>query len=236
MAIGLGRFHFDAWQEQRAAAEVLPNGLKVLRSATALGQPVATIFKPKATKPTHDVWFHTVERRDAFIQKTSDDYDASLARKAQRRRDEREGDLSQCDPGAIFANVWGYEQTNVDYYEVVKRSGSTVWIRPIGEELVPGSEGYMCERVRPAKGSFLAEPCKVCGGDASWALHCEMLGSFEHAYEPKPGGNTQRKRVTFCSGKPYLSFRCGSGSLVNVISFGNADALVLDSHYQSHYA
>jgi hypothetical protein len=58
--------------------------------------------------------------------------------------------------GDVFVNCWGYDQTNVDYYEVVRRSptGATVWIRPIRDETVEGSEGPMCDHVTPVPGAY----------------------------------------------------------------------------------
>ncbi len=39
--------------------------------------------------------------------------------------------------GAILVYKWGYEQTNAQFFEVVRRSksGATVWLREIGSEL-----------------------------------------------------------------------------------------------------
>lgn len=62
--------------------------------------------------------------------------------------------------GDILYDAWGYEQTNIDFYQVVEVKSKSVVIRPIGEEIVPGSCGFMCEKVRPAKDSFTGEPMK----------------------------------------------------------------------------
>lgn len=35
-------------------------------------------------------------------------------------------------PGAILSSSWGYEQTNIDWYEVIKRKGDWVWVEKIG--------------------------------------------------------------------------------------------------------
>lgn len=61
--------------------------------------------------------------------------------------------------GDIFEGSWGYDQTNVDFYEVVgfTPSGKSVRLRPIRKVTVPGSEGFMSRRVTPALGEFCGE-------------------------------------------------------------------------------
>lgn len=36
--------------------------------------------------------------------------------------------------GKIVEYSWGYEQTNIDYYLIVKRSKHFAWLQPIGEK------------------------------------------------------------------------------------------------------
>lgn len=121
-------------------------------------------------------------------------------------------DLTLADPGAIFEYSWGYDQTNIDYFQVVRRSGSTVWVRPINGKSIPGSEGFMSDRVVPVKDAFVPEPCSVkneydddCGYGPGAARHFESCGAFDHAYQAKVGGNTKRKTVKFSNGRPYLA-------------------------------
>ena len=56
--------------------------------------------------------------------------------------------------GDIFARSWGYDQTNVDFYEVVgiTPSGKSVRIVPIASEIVEGA-GTAYTRVRAVPGS-----------------------------------------------------------------------------------
>ena len=50
--------------------------------------------------------------------------------------------------GDIFYNVWGYDQTNVDFYQVVSLHGAhTAVIRPLHGRVV--EEGNMCGKVVP---------------------------------------------------------------------------------------
>ena len=38
--------------------------------------------------------------------------------------------------GDIFVSSWGYDQTNIDFYEVVKATKATVTVRAIGKRVV----------------------------------------------------------------------------------------------------
>ena len=59
--------------------------------------------------------------------------------------------------GDIVSNSWGYEQTNVDFAQVVKITAKTITVRPIAQEVEEGSIGYagMSQNVSGVKDSFL---------------------------------------------------------------------------------
>ena len=49
--------------------------------------------------------------------------------------------------GSILMSSWGYDQTNVDFYKVKRRTRRSVWLVEIGSELVEGSGGFMSGKV-----------------------------------------------------------------------------------------
>ena len=59
--------------------------------------------------------------------------------------------------GRVFVNDWGWEQTNIDFWQVVgvTPSGKSVKLRRIGYTVVPGSEGFMCEARVPLVDAFV---------------------------------------------------------------------------------
>lgn len=59
--------------------------------------------------------------------------------------------------GDIFTSSWGYDQTNVDFYEVVRTTPKSVEIRAIGTR-VAQVDSVGNERVEPAPGKFTGEP------------------------------------------------------------------------------
>ena len=55
--------------------------------------------------------------------------------------------------GTIYRASWGYDQTNIDYYEVVKTTPKMIELRPIAAERTPG-EAYASEWVEPIPGRY----------------------------------------------------------------------------------
>jgi hypothetical protein len=68
--------------------------------------------------------------------------------------------LESVKEGDIYVASWGWEQTNIDAYQVVARKGATVTLREIGLESIEGSEGFMSDRVRPVKDAFIGNEFK----------------------------------------------------------------------------
>lgn len=52
--------------------------------------------------------------------------------------------------GTIWATSWGYDQTNVEFFQVVRATEKSVWVREIQQEARDG-------RVWPIKDAFLDE-------------------------------------------------------------------------------
>lgn len=84
--------------------------------------------------------------------------------------------------GDIFYASWGYDQTNVDYFQVIRVTESGAYFRPIGQKLVKSSE-YGHEEVMPAKNMW----------DDSWNPF--MKGN--------PKGSFKKIQV-YRDGEPYI--------------------------------
>jgi len=98
------------------------------------------------------------EARIYAAMKTDEDMARELV-KAERRAvkaAERKAVPNPFKVGMIFENSWGYEQTNVDYYEVVRVTPRGVYVRPIGCKSVvnSGLSHGMADSVVPDKGNF----------------------------------------------------------------------------------
>ena len=56
--------------------------------------------------------------------------------------------------GDIFHDTWGYDQTNVDWYEVTGLTGASVRMRPIAHDYIEDGPGAMTGKSTPRPGEF----------------------------------------------------------------------------------
>ena len=64
--------------------------------------------------------------------------------------------------GTVLVSSWGYDQTNIDFYEVTKATAKTVMIRPISLAKENG-ESWGTYTAKPKRGEFTGDAfrCKV---------------------------------------------------------------------------
>jgi len=114
-------------------------------------------FQGKSNKP---LWYHNFSsesQRQRSIKETIDNRKEHLARKEQERKERREFQHG-LEVGAILVSSWGYDQTNVDFYEVTEIKGKMVVVREIALKNV-GSSGDR-DKVVPIPHKFIGKPLK----------------------------------------------------------------------------
>lgn len=100
------------------------------------------------------------------------------------RRRERTAYRTTLEPGRILKDTWGYEQTNVDYYQVVAVSASrrTVTIRKIAARSL--ETGWLRGDCWPLADQFLGPPMvKIVSQGETVKIH--DWGSWASPWEPK---------------------------------------------------
>jgi len=92
--------------------------------------------------------------------------------------------------GDIFVSSWGYDQTNVDFYQVVKTLPSMIIIREIEKQLVRG-RGEPTEYVMPMVNKFIGVPLRKKVQDYQGRAYVR-LNSFSsaHKWDGKPQQQT----------------------------------------------
>ena len=116
---------------------------------------MAKAFIGKAGKPALFYSFKSQAEIDRHVEGLIASRVSSLAYKAQRKAEAR-APVSVA-VGDIFRAMWGYEQTNIDYYEVTRVIGAaTVELRQIASERE--EDGYMTGRCVPCPGEYVGEP------------------------------------------------------------------------------
>lgn len=148
--------------EAKLIKEFAAKGLKLTFDAERL---VATcIRETKRARMGYKVEFcyrfKTAERMYQYCEGYLAGIEEAAARKEERkvaRAAARKEAQENVKKGDIFVASWGWEQTNVDAYQVVEKKGATVTLREVALETVKGSEGYMSDRVRPVLNHFVGE-------------------------------------------------------------------------------
>jgi len=109
---------------------------------TALG------YAGTARKAAFYYSYRTPELRDKQVETFFAGLESHERMMSERRAERSKPHTLQV--GDVITNSWGYEQTNVDMYQIVKATANYVWLQPIAGELVPDEGcGPMSGRVRP---------------------------------------------------------------------------------------
>lgn len=108
-------------------------------------------------------YFRTAEARENYRNEFINKYEAAEAEKAARKAKQSEIQKNMVNPfkvGDILYASWGYEQTNIDFFQIVGVGKKSVTIQKIGQEITRHC-AFMSEYVRPVKDSFVGEPASV---------------------------------------------------------------------------
>ncbi len=109
----------------------------IYRYTATNGKPAAAMFGGRRTKPDSRYYYGTEEAREAAIERYLDGARANHAYKAAKRASKKNPNTLAI--GDVLYTSWGYDQTNVDFYQVVdKPTTHFVVIRKIASETVPG--------------------------------------------------------------------------------------------------
>ena len=98
--------------------------------------------------------------------------------------------------GEVFRSSWGYEQTNVEYYQVVGVKGQMIELREIGQ--MREETGYLQGECAPVPGHFVGEPfsrrVSMSGGSPSVKIHQSSYAYLESPAQVIPGVPIYKKR------------------------------------------
>lgn len=94
--------------------------------------------------------YRTAELRDKRVTEFFMNLESHEKMMAERRA-EREKPHG-LNVGDVIYNSWGYDQTNIDFYVIVKATANYVWLQPIACESTPGPGcGPMSGHTQPAQ-------------------------------------------------------------------------------------
>lgn len=114
-------------------------------------------FAGKANKPLWHHWFSSEASRQREIDQTVDGRRRHLERKQKSMQDRREFQHGLKE-GDILYDSWGYDQTNVNFYQVTEVRGKEVVVREIGAKVVREERG--ADYLEAVPGKFIGPALK----------------------------------------------------------------------------
>jgi hypothetical protein len=167
----------------------IPKSYKKLTQYPSCGEPTAIVygdteslhaaaFGGKRAKPDWHYSFRTKERMQEKINEFLADAHRIEEYKKERAA-KKKAHKRGLKVGDMLMNMWGYDQTNIDYFQVTKLVGKcSVEIREIGA-INMGEDGFMTGKCKPNKDNFVGEPMlKRVGEGDSVKIH--SWGSWAH--------------------------------------------------------
>lgn len=116
-------------------------------------QPAAIAYIGKQSKPFFWSRFLNDEQRSQRIAEFFDSMKRTCEYKQERKAVRTSAHSIKV--GDILYASWGYDQTNIDFFQVTAVTAKTVTFGKIAQNIVTGSGGFMCEDVTARKDSFL---------------------------------------------------------------------------------
>ena len=151
--------------------------------------------KKEYNRTLHYFVFRKEQEREEWITNFKKSVQNGLDYKTEKKA-ARMNFKNPAQTGDILQSSWGYDQTNVDHYQVVKVIGKMVDIQEIGSETVPGSTQShgMADSVRPVKGRFLkdSKPMRKFVKSFGDNGYCVTIASYTDAYKVSEDSQTYR--------------------------------------------
>lgn len=133
---------------RKVRAKDLPAGVEVFAYERD-GKFFAVGFRAKSRKPAFHYHWRSEARRTEYVGQFFEGIRSHLAYTAKRRADASKPHA--WEKGLILYGSWGYDQTNVDFFEVVRIVGKNmVEVEQIGSQAATdATEGFMSTSVVP---------------------------------------------------------------------------------------
>lgn len=142
---------------RKAHYENYKNELHILRYDSGFGPCVATL-RGNSKKITNNYRYKSIEDREKRILDFKKSADSWLKLKEDRKEKKKNNRIT-AEVGDLFYTSWGYDQTNIDFYQVIEKVGkATVIIRKISAAVLENEGSH--DRIKAVKNSFIGEPMR----------------------------------------------------------------------------
>ncbi|MBV6855900.1 hypothetical protein KWH45_21040 [Xanthomonas campestris pv. mirabilis] len=110
--------------------------------------PVAIGFKGRSSRKAFGYRFENEEARAKYVAAWVDDQVKRITEQFDRKEATHTLQI-----GDVLVSSWGYEQTNVDFYEVTAVKGKIVEMRPL-KKITTSNDGQWTGKATPIPGAF----------------------------------------------------------------------------------
>ena len=117
------------------------------------GKPAAIVYIGKQSKPHMHYRYMNEALRMEQLEKFFDGMKAHQEFKQSLKAEKSAAHSLKA--GDILYASWGYDQTNIQFFQVVAVTKGTVTFGEIAQNTVEGSHGFMCEDVTARRDCFL---------------------------------------------------------------------------------
>ena len=151
--------YFQAQREDESNERFLD--LIIHRDYSNEVKPIVRIFKGKQSKPFINYYYSTVEKAEARIQVEKNATERRINEEAAEQaklKAAKTNFKSSFSEGSILTGSWGYDQTNVEFYEVLSVKGMSVVLQEIGQSIE--EDGFCSGRTMPNTNIRKGSPVK----------------------------------------------------------------------------
>lgn len=180
----------------KIAHKTLP-AVVYVRKFSETGRHQAMGFFGKANKPAFNYSFKDAARMHKYIAEWFSGLEKSAEYRAGIKKQRAEF-VHDVKVGDIFRSSWGYDQTNIDFYQVVALVGSKM-----------AEVREICQHSEETE--FMQGKCVPAIGE--WATECDYSPEGEQhkakhgSYPRKPKAPFRVKIQGFGNGEPYIKVR-----------------------------
>lgn len=157
-------------------------GFKAIKEKGIL--PIVAVWKGRQGKPFSRFYYKSIAEAKNNIHRFKRAAEIRKESKAKIAADKK-AYTPEFEVGDIYVASWGYEQTNVDAFQIIKKvSKHYAIIKAIAIETVENSQGNMSDKVMPVKDKFIS--CHRIDNDGERkkvTQHGIKIFSFSNAYK-----------------------------------------------------
>lgn len=125
------------------------------------------LWRGKGEKPHSFYRYPTLDRAVDDFERLVKAEQTKIADRAAAKKARRSFKASDhWAVGDVGTYSWGYEQTNIEYYEVVEVKAKTIVIRRIAR--AAAEDGWLQGTCQPKRGHYIGEPQRKVVRDGGW--------------------------------------------------------------------